>query len=37
MKSQDQSVATVLVKQPLAVEAVSYINTLGNVRMVLKV
>jgi hypothetical protein len=40
MKYQDQAgvlKATVLVKQPLDAEAVSYINNLGNVRMVLKV
>jgi hypothetical protein len=38
MKYQDQAVVlkvTVLVKQPLAVEAVSYINNLGNAQMVL--
>jgi hypothetical protein len=40
MKHQDQAEtlkATVSVKQPLAVEAVRYINNLGNVCMVLNV
>jgi len=40
MQYQDQAVvlkATVLVKQPLAVEAVSHTNNLGTVRVLLKV